>query len=167
MSMDSLMKRIGFLLLVLAFSIGTCSAQALTRISIPWQVLACAAPGTFGSVIFSPSAGGIVCQPLDPAAFKVSGGLLTVIFPSSAVPNYSDAETPAGTINGTNATFTLVAAPSPAASLLLLRNGLVQKSGVDYTLSGSTITFASGAIPQAPTIGGVVTPDILLAYYRH
>jgi len=71
---------------------------------------------------------------------------------------YVDAEIPSGTLNGTNATFALSQAPTPATSLSLYRNGLVQTAGVDYNLSGATITFVTGAIPQ--------TNDVLLAYYR-
>jgi hypothetical protein len=75
---------------------------------------------------------------------------------------FSDAEVPAGTVNGINATFTLAAAPSPAASLVLIRNGLVQTAGIDFTLSNQTITFLAGAIPQSTP-----TPDSLAAWYRH
>jgi hypothetical protein len=72
-------------------------------------------------------------------------------------PTFVDAETPGGTINGVNATFTLANSPS-GSSLLLFENGLLLEAGVDYTLSGSTIQFAAGAIPQ--------TADTLLASYR-
>jgi hypothetical protein len=78
---------------------------------------------------------------------------------STAIPNFTDEESPAGTINGTNGTFTLLAAPSPAKSLLLYKNGMLLKQGGDYTLTGSSITFATSAIPQ--------TGDLLLASYRH
>ncbi|MBV9268351.1 MAG: hypothetical protein JO061_19450 [Acidobacteriaceae bacterium] len=71
---------------------------------------------------------------------------------------FVDAETPSGTPNGTNTAFTLSAAPTPASSLELYRNGLVQTNGVDYTLSGSSVTFLSVAVPK--------TGDILQAYYR-
>ena len=71
---------------------------------------------------------------------------------------FVDAETPAGTVDGVNAAFTLAATPAPAASLRLYRNGLLQKEGVDFTLSGNTVSFLSGAVPQPG--------DILLAYYR-
>lgn len=68
-------------------------------------------------------------------------------------------ETPGGAIDGINAAFTLATTPVPAISLLLTRNGLLQRagSGNDFTLSGSTITFESSAIPQ--------TGDWLLASY--
>lgn len=68
-------------------------------------------------------------------------------------------ETPGGAINGVNATFTLAAAPSPAGSLLLFRNGLLMRAGAgkDFTLSGSSITFLGGNLPQ--------TGDDLVASY--
>jgi hypothetical protein len=72
---------------------------------------------------------------------------------------YSDGETPSGTINGVNATFTLAFSPAPPSALLLYLNGLYMTSGVDYTLSGSTITFLTASIPQ---IG-----DVLTASYRY
>jgi hypothetical protein len=55
-------------------------------------------------------------------------------------------EVPTGTINGTNTTFTLSAAPSPASSLLLFLNGVEQLPGTDYTLSGSTITYINAPV---------------------
>jgi hypothetical protein len=75
------------------------------------------------------------------------------------LPSFSDGETPGGTVNGTNATFTLAFTPSPAASLDLYRNGVLLKQSVDYSLSGSTITFLTGAIP--------LTGDSLTAAYRY
>jgi hypothetical protein len=68
-------------------------------------------------------------------------------------------ETPAGTLDGTNVTFTLANAPNPALGLRLCRNGIQQASGGDYTISGSTITFISAATPQPG--------DTLLASYRY
>jgi hypothetical protein len=71
---------------------------------------------------------------------------------------FADAETPAGIVDGSNATFTIANPPSPVASLQIFRNGLLLKSGSDYNLVGSTLTFVSVAIPQSG--------DTLLAYYR-
>ena len=73
-------------------------------------------------------------------------------------PNFADEETPSGLVNGTNTTFTLVHSPSPAPSLMLHVNGLMQQqgSGKDYTLSGATITMS-----VAP-----ITGDTILAWYR-
>jgi hypothetical protein len=75
------------------------------------------------------------------------------------VPSFADAEVPQGLVNGANTTFTLAFAPSPAASLQLNRNGLEVLSGVDYLLSGSTITFFITSLPQ--------TGDQLTASYRY
>jgi hypothetical protein len=73
--------------------------------------------------------------------------------------NFVDAESPGGVVDGSNVTFTLANAPSPATSLALFRNGLLQKLGFDYTFGGSTIVFVTGATPQPG--------DTLLANYRH
>lgn len=67
-------------------------------------------------------------------------------------------ETPSGTVNGVNATFSLLGTPNPVNSLMLFRNGLLlQAGGNDYTFSGATITFQTGAIPY--------TGDVLYATY--
>ncbi len=75
------------------------------------------------------------------------------------LPEYSDNETPSGTINGSNTTFTLLNAPSPAASLQVYLNGLLMAQAVDYSISNSTLTFAVASTPQ--------TGDVLLASYRY
>jgi hypothetical protein len=72
--------------------------------------------------------------------------------------SFNDAELPAGTINGTSLTFTLANAPSPAASLMLFKNGVLQGAGTDFTLFEASIVFASGSVPQAG--------DSVRAYYR-
>lgn len=79
-----------------------------------------------------------------------SGGVL---------PSFADAETPGGTLNGINATFTLQFAPSPVNSLILFRNGLLQTHGFDFSLAGNVITFLTGSLPQAT--------DELSASYRY
>jgi hypothetical protein len=56
-------------------------------------------------------------------------------------------ETPGGTVNGTNAAFSLQNPPR-AGTLLLRVNGLTQLQGADYSLAGGTITFLAGSIPQ-------------------
>lgn len=71
---------------------------------------------------------------------------------------FVDQEVPGGTADGANRTFTLSGAPSPAESLHVYRNGLLQRVNVDFTLSGAIITFLPGAVPQSG--------DILLASYR-
>ena len=72
-------------------------------------------------------------------------------------PTFSDAETPGGAVDGTNNQLTLAGVPL-GLSLLLFRNGLYLTPNLDYTLSGSTITFVPGAVPQSG--------DTLTANYR-
>jgi hypothetical protein len=74
--------------------------------------------------------------------------------------NFADAETPGGTVDGVNTIFTLAFTPSPGISLQFVRNGLVQSpGGIDFDLSGNTVTFIPAATPQVD--------DILRAWYRH
>lgn len=65
------------------------------------------------------------------------------------MPVWVDLETPAGVVNGVNTVFVLSGAPSPAGSLHLYRNGVLQRVGVDYSLNGSTVTFNAVATPQS------------------
>jgi hypothetical protein len=67
-------------------------------------------------------------------------------------------ETPAGAVNGRNASFTLSQVPSPASSVAVFRNGMRLTSGLDHTISTNALTFASGDIPQSG--------DIVLCSYR-
>ena len=77
---------------------------------------------------------------------------------STSSPAFIDGEAPSGTMNGSNAGFTLANVPNPASSVALFRNGLLLTQSRDYTVSSNAITFQAGAAPQSG--------DILLAYYR-
>jgi hypothetical protein len=77
---------------------------------------------------------------------------------TAEVPSFIDAEIPSGDVNGSNAVFTLSAAPSPAESLQLYRNGLLLRAGADYNLAAATITFVTASIPQSG--------DLLAASFR-
>ena len=80
-------------------------------------------------------------------------------FSGGAIGGFVDNETPAGTINSSNVTFTLATAPSPTTSLRLFVDGVRQRLTTDYSLSGLTITFVAGATPQ--------TGSNLIADYRY
>lgn len=56
-------------------------------------------------------------------------------------------ETPAGTVNSSNVTFTLAHTPV-TGSLMLFVNGTMKRLTTDYTVSDNTITFVS-----APSTG--------------
>jgi hypothetical protein len=91
------------------------------------------------------------CVRVDGSSGPCGGG--------GVLPQFSDGETPSGTINGSNVTFTLAFVPSPATSVQLYLNGLQMDQGVDYTITGSTVSFVSASVPQ--------TGDVLLASYRY
>lgn len=75
----------------------------------------------------------------------------------SAGSYFVENEVPSGTVNGSNATFTLAGTPNPAGSLELKVNGQYLKAGgVDFTLAAATITMVT-----APPTG-----SIILAGYR-
>lgn len=57
-------------------------------------------------------------------------------------------EAPSGTPNNILVTFNLTITPR-TNSLVLFLNGNLQKPGIAYSLSGTTITFNSGYIPEA------------------
>lgn len=67
-------------------------------------------------------------------------------------------ETPTGTINGVNPTFTLASTPVTGSEMIFL-NGVLLESGAgnDYTISGGTLTMLTTSIP--------VTNDRLKATY--
>jgi hypothetical protein len=71
---------------------------------------------------------------------------------------FSDDETPSGLVDGANAVFVLADVPNPAASLVVHRNGIRLKAGLDYSLTGNAVQFVPAAVPQPG--------DTLLAGYR-
>lgn len=65
-------------------------------------------------------------------------------------------ETPSGTIDGSNTSFSLASVPD-SKTLVLSLDGLVQTRGTHYTISSSTITMTS-----APNFG----QDIYAVYRK-
>ena len=101
---------------------------------------------------------------IDPTTLYIAGGtageqLAWVAMRNGATIGNIDGETPSGSVNGINTTFVLSRSPSPNTSLILARNGLVMTLNVDFTLSGNTVTFLAGSIPQSG--------DTLVAWYRY
>lgn len=70
-----------------------------------------------------------------------------------AIVNYIVRENPSGSVNGSNATFTLANTPVSNTEQVFV-NGVLQNQGAgnDYTISTTTITFLTGAIPQTGDI---------------
>ena len=71
---------------------------------------------------------------------------------------FIDDQTPSGAVDGSNTVFTLLQPPSPGSSLAVYRNGMRMKSSLDYSLTGSTLTFVAGYAPQPG--------DVLQCSYR-
>lgn len=98
---------------------------------------------------------GITATEISTAALASGGGLTGGAGTGLSVRRVREA--PSGTINGSNAEFTLSQTPA-TDTLLLFRNGILQTGGgTDYTLSTATVTFAS-----APATG-----DTLQAFYLY
>lgn len=96
-------------------------------------------------VVIAESGCGTGLAPLPPAP---DGSLLVPGSGGSAPPPPPSAgaiyhgETPVGAINGSNTTFTLTYVPV-AGTLQVFLNGILQLGGVNYTLTGQTITFTN------------------------
>jgi hypothetical protein len=72
--------------------------------------------------------------------------------------SFVDGDSPTGIVDGANGSFTLSGTPTPSTSLAVYRNGILQKAGQDFSVSGAAITFVTVAVPQPG--------DTLLASYR-
>ena len=104
------------------------------------------------NVLVKVSRGGVLAYApvwIDSTHITGSNGVSSVAIGGASI-NFADNEIPTGTIDGTNAVFTLAHAPNPAGSLQLSLNGVgpLGAAGVDFTLSGLTITYVT-----APTLG--------------
>lgn len=115
----------------------------------PGSVAVVSATGELETAVGDPSH----CIRVDGSSGPCGTGAASAVFGT-----FVDGETPSGAANGSNAAFTLSQTPNPSTSLLLYRNGMLQKRGLDFHLSGQAITFVPAALPQPG--------DILLASYR-
>jgi hypothetical protein len=77
---------------------------------------------------------------------------------SGQAASFVDGDSPTGIVDGANGSFTLSGTPTPSTSLAVYRNGILQKAGQDFSVSGAAITFVTVAVPQPG--------DTLLASYR-
>ena len=75
---------------------------------------------------------------------------------SFATVETAQAEVPTGAVDGLNVIFTLSFAPTEPLNCIVLLDGITQYNTIDYTVSGTTITFT----------GAPVTGTSIFAYYR-
>ncbi len=102
------------------------------------------APGRVAIIDSTGALEGISGNVSDCVHVDGSSGPCGTAAPGSSGPNFTDAEVPAGIVNGLNGSFTLSAVPIPVSSVALYRNGVLQKVGLDYTLAGNTVQFMGG-----------------------
>jgi hypothetical protein len=84
------------------------------------------------------------------ATLNTTTGILNIPEYSVTLPT-SRADTPSGSINGSNVTFTLAHTPVSGENVKLIINGVSQYYTTDYTVSGSTITMT-----YAPPTGATI-----------
>lgn len=120
------------------------SASALTR-SLDADTFAEIAGGLVASAVGgTANASKLVLFTNAPGGTLGTTGITSVIVnatPGLLASNFVDKETPAGTINGSNVTFTLANTPTSGSEHVYL-NGQLQDVGAgnDYTISGAVIT---------------------------
>jgi len=144
------------------------SRALLAQTSVNVAASASCPPSTATRIVIALSAGSKVaplsCLILDPASFVVdkttNPPTVHVAFPTPPAPsiiNFMDDDSACAAWL-TSTTYTLTHPPNPASSLSITQNGLALKQGVDFTVSGSTVTFLFN--PPAPT-------DTLVCRYRY
>lgn len=103
--------------------------------------------GTTGQVYIASATG--VCTPVTMSgdATIIADGTLTVASTVFKSANFITRETPTGSINGSNVTFTLANTPTAGTEEVFL-NGIQQEPGAgnDYTISSATITYLTAPI---------------------
>ena len=75
----------------------------------------------------------------------------------SYIANIFAQEVPSGTVDGVNTSFTLTANPVYSSTVHIYLNGLLQRQGTDYTVSGTAVSFTN-----APAAG----EEILATYIK-
>lgn len=119
---------------------------------------------TNGQLLIGNGSGYTVANLTQGTGITITNGAGTITIAASAsglgTTNFVTREVPSGLVNGSNATFTLANTPTAGTEQVYV-NGVLQNysatSGNDYGISGATITFYTGAIPQ--------TGDVVLVSY--
>lgn len=147
------------------FGAGGADIKVGTKSGSTDEVMSASGSFTNGNLVISDSSHNAVDGPGPPPntisnvthkwlnSYSSATGLFTQSQPTAAditgFGSFADDETPTGTLDGVNVTFTIANAPSPAGSLQLYANGILQYRGTDYTLSSTTITFTNAPSANA------------------
>ena len=107
-------------------------------------------PGTNGQIMQTVSG---VQTPVSMSgdATIASGGAVTIAASTFLAAHLATRETPSGTINGSNQTFTLAHTPVSGTEMVFLNGQLLDAGGADYSISTLTITMTI-----APVSGDVI-----------
>ncbi len=66
--------------------------------------------------------------------------------PAELLMKFWTEETPSGSINGSNTSFTIANTPLEGEAVFVFLNGLYQTPTTDYSISGTTITFVTAPV---------------------
>lgn len=127
---------------------GTTYTAADASITISGSTIK-ATPGTNGQILQT-VAGVVSSVSMSGDATIASGGAITVNMSTLLTNHYANRETPSGTINGSNVTFTLAHTPISGTEMVFLNGQCLNPTG-DYSISGGTITFVT-----APATGDIL-----------
>lgn len=122
------------------------SVQAIAAPAIIWQGVSAQLlpPSLHSAGVCSLDANGVLSStaPGSAGTFLISNGSAWV----SGAGSSGHQEVPSGSINGSNTSFSLTAAPNYASTFSLYKNGLILNQGVDYSISGTAITMATAPL---------------------
>src|SRR4029077_21225026 len=129
------------------FATGTASGT-VTSVSVV------SANGFAGSVATATTTPAITISTSITGVLKGNGTAISAATASTdymAPTGFVDRETPTGSVNGSNVTFTLANTPIAGSEHVYL-NGLLQEPGAgnDYTISGATITYLTAPSGTGP-----------------
>jgi hypothetical protein len=93
------------------------------------------------------SAGGVAAAVAMSGDATITAAGVVTVANQMKIAKYITRETPSGTVNGSNVTFTLANTPVSGTEQVYL-NGLLQEPGAgnDYTISGATITYLTAPL---------------------
>lgn len=130
-------------LTVAADSVGVNLGDASLEISSGLRVK----QGTSGQVYIASAGGVLTPVTLSGDATVTASGVLTLVSTVVKEADYIVRETPTGSINSSNTSYTLANTPVTGSEMVFL-NGILQFPGAgnDYTISGTTITYLTAPV---------------------